>query len=128
MNTNVEKRAYERFPYRALIVFSYFNKQRYIDSQTLDHCTNGMCIKSNFFLQPGTAVYIRRENNLVTGESCLGASNGLRFATLAEVKWCKYMHAENDSYYRVGVKYFELKYKIACLCGFVKAHIPYRHL
>jgi hypothetical protein len=110
MKINAEKRAYERFPYIAPIVFSYFNNRRYVESQTLDHCTNGMCIKSNFFLQPGTAVYIRLKNNLLTGESCPGASEGLRFATLAEVKWCKYMHDENDSYYGVGVKYFESGY------------------
>ena len=110
MKISAEKRTFERFPYIAPIVFSYFNKQRCMDSQTLDHCTNGMCIKSNFFLQPGTAVYIRLKNNPLTGESCPGASNSLRFATLAEVKWCKYMHDENDSYYEVGVKYFESGY------------------
>jgi hypothetical protein len=110
MKINAEKRAYERFPYIAPIVFSYFNKQGYMDSQTLDHCTNGMCIKSNFYLQPGTSLYIRLINNLLAGESCPRASNGLRFATLAEVKWCKYMHDENDSYYGIGVKYFESGY------------------
>jgi hypothetical protein len=110
MKINAEKRAYERFLYIATIVFSYFNKQGYMDSQTLDHCTNGMCIKSNFFLQPGTAVYISLKNNALAWKSRPDASSGLRLATLAEVKWCKYMHDENDSYYGVGVKYFESGY------------------
>jgi hypothetical protein len=69
-----------------------------------------MCIKSNFFLQPGTVVYIRLKNSIPKGESCPGAYNGLRSATLAEVKWCKYMHDENDSYYGVGVKFYESEY------------------
>jgi hypothetical protein len=110
MKISAEKRAYERFPHITPIVFSYFNKQRYMDSQTLDHCTNGMCIKSNFFLQPGTAVYIRLKNNPLAWKSRPGASSGLRFATLAEVKWCKYIHDENNAYYGVGVKYFECGY------------------
>ena len=110
MKINAEKRAYERFPFKAPILFSYFNNQRYVDSQTLDHCTNGMCIKSNIFLQPGTAVYIRLKSNLLTEEYCPSASSGLRFATLAEVKWCEFMHDENDSYYGVGLKYFESGY------------------
>lgn len=110
MKTNAEKRADERFRYRAPIVFSYFNKPHYSDSQILDHCSNGMCIKTNFFLRPGAAVYIRLKNNLPDGESGLNSYNGLRLATLAEVKWCKYVQDENNSYYRVGVKYYESEY------------------
>ena len=106
MKTTAEKRACERHRYIAPIVFSYFNKTHFFDAQTLNHCTSGMYIKSNFFLQPGAAVYIRVKKFNSNKGSCSGAYEGLRSVTLAEVKWCKHMHDENDSYYGVGVKYY----------------------
>jgi len=58
MKTHAEKRVSERRSYTAPIVFSYVNKESYFDAQMLNHCTGGMCFKSNFSFHPGTTVYI----------------------------------------------------------------------
>ena len=109
MKAKQEKRACERQHSTAPILYSYFNKERFFDAQALNHCANGMYIKSNFFLQPGTAVYIRTKIP-PNSRFCSGSHQGLRSVTLAEVKWCKQVNEVNDSYYGVGVKYYEPEY------------------
>ena len=108
MTTNAEKRACERHSYTAPITFSYFNKEQCFDAQSLNHCVEGMCFKSNFFLQPKATVYIRVKR-FHPHNSCNAACHGLRLVTLAEVKWCKELDV-GKVYYGVGVKYFELDY------------------
>jgi hypothetical protein len=65
----------------------------------------GCVFKSNFFLKPGTIVFIRlKKSNLNSVHNVL--SKGLRSATLAEVKWCKEIQEINVAAYGVGVRYF----------------------
>ena len=109
MKTKAEKRAYERRSYTAPIVFSHFNNKHLFDAQTLNHCDRGMSFKSNVFLQTGATLYIRVKEFHPNG-SCTGLCEGLRSATLAEVKWCKKEPDKDDSDYGVGVKYFETVY------------------
>ena len=104
-----EKRACERQHYTAPILYSYFNKKRLFNAQTLNHCANGMYIKSNFSLKPGSAVYIRTKFP-PSIRFCSDSHENLRSAILAEVKWCEHVNEENDSYYGVGVKYYEPDY------------------
>lgn len=87
METNAEKRAYERRSYSAPIVFSYFNKEHCFDAQTINHGTEGMCFKSNLFLRPGATLCIRIKKFRPNGP-CSGFCEGLRSITLTEVKWC----------------------------------------
>jgi hypothetical protein len=82
----MEKRACERLNHTALIAFSFFNQEPSFDTQTLNHCLDGMCFKSSFFLQPGASLCIRVKKFNPNG-SCTGLSEGLRSVTLAEVKW-----------------------------------------
>jgi len=106
METYTEKRAYKRCNYNAPIAFSYFNKEHCFEAQTLNHGPGGMCFKSSFFLQPGATVYIRVKEFHPDG-SCSGNCEGLRSATLADVKWCREIPDANVSSYGIGVKYYE---------------------
>ena len=109
METTAEKRAGGRHSYTAQIVFSYFNKEHCFDAQTLNHSAGGMCFKSNFFVQPGSTVYIRVKK-FAQSNSRTGLCHGLRSVTLAEVKW---RDEELDARlfpYGVGVKYYEPDY------------------
>jgi len=109
MKAKPEKRSYERRSYNAPIVFSHFNKKQLFDAQTLNHCGRGMSFKSNVFLQTGATLYIRVKEFHPNG-SCTGLCEGLRSATLAEVKWCHEAPGAEASPYGVGVKYFETVY------------------
>lgn len=109
MEPSTNKRASERRSYSAPIVFSYFNKEPSFDARTLNHCTGGMCFKSRTSLRPGATVYIRVKNFHPNG-SCHGDCEGLRSATLADVKWCKEIPDANVPSYGIGVKYYEPVY------------------
>jgi len=109
MKTNAEKRVYARHSDTVPITFSYFNKESYVDAQTFNHCTGGMCFKSNLLLKPGATVFIRVKN-FHPNKSYTGLCDGLHSVTLAEVKWCEEeLDAEGLSY-GVGVKYYEPHY------------------
>ena len=105
----MEKRACERWNHTALIAFSYLNQEPSFDTQTLNHCLDGMCFKSSFFLQPGASLFIRVKKFNPNG-SCTGLSEGLRSVTLAEVKWCDRVLDADAFAYEVGVKYYEQVY------------------
>jgi hypothetical protein len=100
-----EKRHDERWQYMAPISFSYFNKESFFDAQTLNYGSGGLCFKSNFFLKPGTIIFIRLKNFNPNG-FYNGDSEGLRSVTLAEVKWCGEIHDIDIPVYSVGVGYF----------------------
>ena len=109
MNTNAEKRTYERHCYAADIAFSYFNKEYSYNAHTLNIGTGGMCFKSNLFLQPGATLYVRLKETH-PDNSCSGFCEGLHIVTLAEVKWCQEVPNGEAFPYGVGVKYFESAY------------------
>jgi len=109
MKSNVEKRAFERHCYPADIAFSYFNKEHSYSAQIINLGTGGICFKTSFFLQPGATVYIRLKK-IHPNASGTAFCEGLRFVTLAEVKWCSEVPGNEVSHYAAGVKYFEPPY------------------
>ena len=109
MKNNMEKRACERWDHTALIAFSYFNKKPSFDTQTLNHCLDGMCFKSSFSLQPGATLCIRVKK-FNPNNSSTGLTEGLRSITLAEVKWCSEVPDDKAPRYGIGVKYFAPAY------------------
>ena len=109
MKNNMEKRACERLNHTALIAFSFFNQEPSFDTQTLNHCLDGMCFKSSFPLKPGATLYIRVKK-FNPNVSCTDLSEGLRLVTLAEVKWCSEVRDDKASRYGIGVKYFAPAY------------------
>ena len=109
MKSYTDKRACERHNHNAAIAFSYFNKDRFYEAQTLNHCAGGMRFKSEVFLQPGATLYIRVKKIHPNG-ICKGDCRELRSVTLAEVKWCKECLNETEPIYEIGAKYYEPEY------------------
>ena len=79
MNTNAEKRTYERHCYSAEIAFSYFNKEHSYNAHTLNIGTGGMCFKSNLFLRPGATLYVRLKETH-PNSPCSGFCEGLHIS------------------------------------------------
>ena len=51
MAVNNGRRSYERCVYEAPIGLAFFNSGRWSDTQTLDHSSHGMRVRSNFNFQ-----------------------------------------------------------------------------
>jgi hypothetical protein len=98
------KRTYERCRYCVPIVFSYFNKNHLVNSQTINCGSGGIGIKSRIFLQPGATVYIRIKQYL-PNDAGKGDSQGLCSVALAEIKWCKEIFNEAETFYEIGARY-----------------------
>lgn len=81
-----------------------FSIKKFFDALATNSNMNGICFKSNTFLRPGTTVYVRIKQFLpdTARES---AFEGLRSATLGEIKWCKELVDTDTCTYEVGVKY-----------------------
>jgi hypothetical protein len=109
MNAYTDKRVCERLRYTATIEFSYFNKQRCYEAQTLNYCDEGICFKSEVSLQPPATVVIRVKNFHPYG-ACNGDCRGLRSVTLAEAKWCNEILNGTEHFYEIGVKYYQPEY------------------
>ena len=102
----VEKRADERIPSNAAIIFSYFSTKNWAENRSLalNLSTGGMCFESRYSLKAGASLFIRSDQ---TPETVSGNCNCnlLRISTLAEVRWCREISRENDTSYCIGVKY-----------------------
>jgi hypothetical protein len=101
-----DKRANERLPANASIIFTYFSTKNWHESPsvTLNLSEGGMCFESKHSVKPGADLYIRAGQNPETvpgnGKCVL-----LHASTLAEVKWCREQIREDVTCYRIGVKY-----------------------
>lgn len=104
MKTNAEKRSYDRQRFSADVAVSYFNKEHSHFAQTLNLGSGGMCFRSDLFLIPGAiiCIHLKKIHPHASGE-CF--CEGLRYVSLAEVKWCSEV-PDDDSHYAAGVKYF----------------------
>ena len=99
------QRSSERRMYGAPIRLTHFNGGQWLEAQTLNHCTDGMCVKANVRFQPGTAILIRVEHR-AWNDSCTCTHEGLPAMTLGEVKWCREIPEAAFAAYEVGVKYY----------------------
>jgi hypothetical protein len=104
-----EKRTSCRYRYNIPIEYAYFNKEHYFKNYTNNNCSEGMNFRSDFFLHPGSTILIRIKNFHPNG-LCKGDCKELRLLSLAEVRWCKEVIDQNNSYYEVGVKYYAPEY------------------
>lgn len=109
MKNDSEKRANERQSFSTPIVFSYFNKERFFDAETLNHCDRGLCFKSDVCPKPGATVYINVKKFPLV-DPCNSNCDGLRSVTLAEIKWSRAIPDPAVHSYEIGVKYYELPY------------------
>jgi hypothetical protein len=102
-----EKRADDRFASNATIIFSYFSTKNWAENRsvTLNLSAGGMCFEAGHSLKPGSDLYIRIGQNPPTVFG-IGNCDLLRTSTLAEVRWCRKTTREDETCYRIGVKYF----------------------
>ena len=105
MKTKTEKRACDRNSFSAEVSFSFFNKEPSYFAQVMNLGAGGMCFNSGRLLKPGAMVCIYLEK-ILSESSDKDFGGGLRYVTLAEVKWCNEVPGEETPHYEVGVKYF----------------------
>jgi Tfp pilus assembly protein PilZ len=91
----VEKRAYERYDYKAPIKYKHYDKNDYYAAKTYNYSMGGMYFECDYDIQPGADIYIKMNNYSAD--------------TPGKVTWCKEYSALDSSYYGVGVKYYENK-------------------
>lgn len=109
MKAPTSERAFEHRVYTATIEFSYFNTDHYYEAQTLNHSDEVVCFKSDIPIRPGATLVIRTKNLHPNG-ACSGECRGLRSSTLAEVKWCKEILDETESFYSICAQYYPPEY------------------
>ncbi len=110
MEAYTNKKALERLSQTATIEFSYFNRdQDYHEAQTLHHSDEGIRFKAMVPLSPGATILIRAKDLHPNG-ACNGDCRGLRSLTLAEVKWCKEILNESESFYEISAQYYPPEY------------------
>ena len=100
-----EKRALECHSEEGAISFSIFNREKFVDAQSIDSCTDGLKFKVTCALKPGTTICIR----IKPGRRGLlpdRLSKSLPSVFLAEVKWCRQLDGSDSSLYEVGVRYY----------------------
>ena len=106
MKKYVENRANKRKDIALPVVFSYFNKEKCFEAQALNHCPGGVCFKSEVFLKPGAAIFLR-VNYFDANNRNSKNHGGIRSVSIAEVKWCSEILDSKVSSYKIGVKYYE---------------------
>ena len=104
-----EKRSYKHCTNEAPIRLTCFNTGCWLDAQVLNHCLEGVCVKSNFDFHPGATVLIRVEKYPSNGSRTCDLE-GIPTISLGEVKWCKETPDAISSSYEVGVKYYAPEY------------------
>lgn len=109
MRSFTNKRTWERCRYCVPIMFSYFNKNHLVNGQTINYGGGGIGIKSHMFLKPGATVYFRIKQFLPNAAG-KGDSQGLRSVALAEIKWCKEIFNDAETFYEIGAKYYVPEY------------------
>ena len=99
-----EKRNYQRCHYKRSIYLTGFNKNDWMEAQTSNYCSEGMCVKSGSYLKSKTTVLlrIRSKNWSLPSADDL---EGLRTITLGEVKWSKEIPNKTSYGYETGIRY-----------------------
>jgi hypothetical protein len=108
MKNFIEKRACRRCEYKFPVTCSFFNADRFYRGKTINHSDDGIYFESNFPVKPGASIYIRVENYFHKGSgtgTC--RCGGIRSIGIAEVKWCKELTRAANSYYGIGLKYYQ---------------------
>lgn len=105
MEEHREKRAHPRRQYPVPIEVSYISKGDCMRAQSLNHCESGMCFDSRLSFQPGEALNVRVLEFHPHGP-CTGLCEGLRFITMAEVRWCCEVPGSDAPHYQVGIQFY----------------------
>ena len=98
-----EKRATPRQHLSLPLEVSYINKRQRSDAQLINHCEDGMCIRSRIKYKPGISLVVRvkcyRSN-----DADIDFCEGPRSINLADVKWSEEIMDDERPYFKVGLQ------------------------
>lgn len=100
----MDKRSQRRFYDRGSVICSHFNAGNHCDGQMLNFSPSGMCIRTDHFFKPGTAVLIRIDQ-CPRGDAVRKEQGGMRAVTLARVQWSRDDKDKCGQHYTSGVRY-----------------------
>ena len=100
----MEKRSKPRFYDQGSVICRHFNFDNDCDGQLLNFSQNGMCIRTDCFFKPGTAVLIRIDS-CPEGDAVRQEEGGMRAVTLARVQWSRGDDDHPGQRYTSGVRY-----------------------
>ena len=101
----MEKRIDHRRKCDASIVCAYFNKENVCNAKMLNYSRDGMYFESNSLFEEGSNIFFKIKDYLFDATDP-DLFEGLRTASLAQVKWCKNMGGQDASHFGIGVKYY----------------------
>ena len=109
MPERIEKRSFVRRDYQVPMDISYVRGSNRVPAQSLNHSEGGMCFEATSAFQSGVTLYVKVSEFHPCGP-CVGLCEGLRYNTLAEVKWCRELPDTEVPRYRVGIQFFATVY------------------
>lgn len=111
MIKDTDKRTDKRHNCDAKIKWTQFNQigfnygqESYYHARALNFSKNGLHLKTEHPLKPGMIILFRLEASHC-GASDLEDCECIRTISLAEVKWCKHIVKNGESYFGIGVDY-----------------------
>jgi len=103
-NRNIrEKRATQRHRLSLPLEVSYINKRQRSDAQLIDHCADGMCIRSRIEYKPGMSLVVRVKC-YQSNDADIDFCDGPKSINLADVKWCKEIVDDERPSFKVGLQ------------------------
>lgn len=81
----------------------YLNKKQRSDAQLINHCEDGMCIRSRIKYNPGMSLVVRVKSYR-SNDADIGCYEGPRSINLADVKWYGEIMDDERPYYKVGLQ------------------------
>jgi len=95
--------------YPVPVQISFFNSNRSVEVQVVDHCMNGLSFISDRAFMPGSAILFKVAYGTVNG--CFSTDlEALPSVSIGEVKWCRKLPVESSTTFGIGVRYFPQVY------------------
>jgi hypothetical protein len=101
-----EKREYVRCDLDIPIVYAFQDSDQFNQARLCNYCKGGMCFIAVEAIEPGSDIYIMKEN-FVPDSADAEFYDGY----LAEVQWCRKHSLEASEQFRIGVKYYQTNIK-----------------
>ena len=111
MTKDIEKRTYKRHNCDAEIKWTPFNRtvfndgrEKYYPARVLNFSKSGLYLETRYSMKPGMTVLFRTEASVCGASEHEGYAN-LRTISLIEIKWCRELLKNGESYFGMGARY-----------------------
>ena len=109
MDDVTEKRNCDRHPCEVPVIWSYFNRDQVYSGRKLNYSREGVYFESETPPRPGATILIKRHYG--SEDNCVfEMREGYREIILGEVRWCNEIRDGENTYYGIGVHYFDAGY------------------